>query len=346
MTRKPLDPQQFVNEKAQSGDETMRTRWTMRARWTTRVAIGAVALLQAGLAMAAEPTTGLVLSPGQLPAAQRVKLQHEIEAFRAQNPKLADVIHQVKGCSAAGYQNARNPKPACAHELRALGPMLLLPMLDALAFDAPREPATTPAEKQAFAAGLLRAVGTFRDVRATAVLHAAFEQGPADERLRGEAAEALGRLGGDAELATLVKHSAVGDPLRMAAIQGLGECMRLESAQHLAGMLATQPDEATAVWIARSLGNVSSSWAWQALERSHKATPVQGLAVRTEAARSLLTAYGHAGQKLRAQITLALDMAEHPDAKVLLQQARSKADPAANPAYDALQSHLSQRAGK
>jgi hypothetical protein len=344
MNRDHTKHTQVADPQSRQNDEQGERK--MRGTWTVRLAIGAAALLQAGMAMAAEPTAGLVLNPRQLPAVARVKLQHEIEAFRAQNPQLAGVIHQVKGCSAPGYENARNPKPACAHELRALGPTLVLPMLEALAFDAPREPANTPVEKQAFAAGLLRAVGTFRDPRATAVLHAAFELGPADARLRGEAAEALGRLGGDAELATLVQHTAAGDPLRQAAIQGLGECMRLESAQHLTGLLAAQPDEATAAWIARSLGNVSSSWAWQARERTHQSTAAQGLAVRTESTRALLTAYATAGQKTRERIEIALGMAEHPEAQALLLQARSKADAKANPAYDALATRLAKRAGK
>ena len=152
----------------------------------------------------------------------------------------------------------------------------------------------------------------------------------------GEAAEALGRLGTDAELQLLQNHTT--DGLRWAALKGLGECMRLESAKTLAQLLAQQPADADDV--ARALGNVASSWGWAALERSGKASAAQGLDVRTVAAKALLAAYAWASPATRTVIGQSLQMAEHPDTQLWLQQAQAQGSPQLKSAYSTLAGQL------
>ena len=324
------------------GNDIAKKETTGQRRLQMRKVILGLAAGVAMLVPVAAMANGAAISSTQLPSAQRTKLQHEIEAYRAAEPSAFAAIRGVQSCRAEVYSQFRKPEPECSRELRGLGKDVLLPMLDALAFEAPLEPASSAKEKHAFAWGLLRAVGVLRDERAAPVLKSVFEQS-SDPALRNEAAQGLGRLGRDAELAVLGQHLGAQDPLRLAAIEGLGECKRLEAAQKLANVLNSHPEDATSAIVARALGHVASSWAWEALARTKKATPEQALVVRTEAAKALAAAYAWAGVKTREEIAHALHMAEHPNTQALLAQARASADSRTAPAYDALAARLARR---
>lgn len=333
ITIKPTNFQELTN--------TMKPCKSKRAVWT--IAVAAAVVLQAGTALAAPRATegrGVALTATQLPAAARAQLQHEIDGWRVSHPGAFRAVAQVKGCSKAGYENNRNPQPECFRELKALGGGVVLPMLSALVFDVPQGLASTPAERTALTVGLLRAVGVARDPRAAPVLKAVFEQGAED--VRGEAAEALGRLGGDAELAVLTQHSVAGDPLRLAALQGLGECKRLAAAKVLATQLAGHPDETATAITVRSLGNVASSWAWKAMVQGKKATEAEGLQVRTTAAQALVPAFAWASEANREEIAQALQMAQHPQSAAWLAAAKTGADAATARAYEALAARLAK----
>jgi hypothetical protein len=286
----------------------------------------------AGMAHAAG---GLVLKPEQLPPQERLALERAIATDKAAHPGAFALVAKVKGCKAEGYRKNRNPMPECFRELKALGPGVVLPMLEVLAFADRPELAVTPAEKRALAVGLLRAVGVARLPVAAPVLREVFLT-TADEVVRGEAAEAMGRLGSDAELKVLQAHT--GDSLRWATLKGLGECMRLESAQTLAGLLAQQPGDAADV--VRALGDVSSSWAWSAMERSGKATAAQGSAVRTVAAQALVKAVAWSTPEVREAIAQSLQMTEHPQTQQWLNDAQTSASPQLKSVYGTLAGKL------
>lgn len=299
------------------------------------MAIGALSLGSA----AALAQGGLAAQLGQLPAAARASLTQEIEAYRLVHPELFRAVLDVAGVRPEVYTTFRKPAPNAAPELRALGPAGLLPMLSALAFEGPRR-ALSDRERNALTAGMLEAVGRLRDPRSAPVLRAALEATSKDPVVKQAAAEALGRLCGDADLALLIKHAAAGDELREASIHGLGQCKRIESAHHLASTLATATDDVTAAAAARSLGLVGSSWAWKAMGPASEAT---GLAVREIAARALVKAFPLHSGEVRARLGKSILEVEHSLLPELIEKARASAQPELQMAFETLQKQLARQ---
>lgn len=301
-------------------------------------AIGAALLFAPARASAAG---GLAASASQIDAAARASLRKDIEAYRVAHPEVFEAIRELRGIKPEVYRTFRNPIPLVGRELRALGPSALLPMLDALAFEAPATQPLTRAEKRALVVGLLEAVGVLRDPRSGPVLRAVLDASAGDERVAVAAAEAMGRLCGDAELNALVEHTAEGDALRLAAIQGLGACKRIESAKHLAALLAGASDEAVAQTIGAALGSVGSSWAWKAMGPDAEAA---GDAVRAVAAKALVQGFVRfAGEQARSRFEKSLGMVEHPAAIEAIDAARPSASVETRAALDALAARLASR---
>jgi len=286
------------------------------------IAMGAILVLGSATAAAA---TGVAVDASHLPVAARASLTTQVNAWRTTHPGAFAALRGVQGCSREGYRSARNPVPNCSREMRALGAGVLLPMLEALALAEPAGLADSDEEKTALANAMLQAVGILRDRRATPILVAVFEHGHR-RALSGtarEAALALGRLGDEEAFAVLAKHTATGDPRRLAAIAGLGQSRRLDGAQHLAALGTSERDAGALVAIAHALGIAASSWAWQAMGSD---AADLGLAVRTTAAKALVDLFvRHAGD-VRVQAGKSLLMAEHKDTRELLLGARRKVD--------------------
>jgi HEAT repeat protein len=298
----------------------------------------AIAALSLGSA-AALAQGGLAAQPAQLPAAARAALTQEIEAYRLVHPELFRAVLDVEGVRPEVYTTFRNPLPNAAPELRALGQAGLLPMLSALLIEGPRR-ALSDRERNALTSGMLEAVGRLRDPRSAPVLRAALEGTSKDPVVRRAAAEALGRLCGDADLALLIKHSAAGDELREASIHGLGQCKRVESAQHLASILDGAADDATAAAAVGALGLVGSSWAWKAMGPAAQPT---GLAVREIAAHALVKAFALRGGEVRARIGKSMLEVEHPILPELIEKARASAQPELQVAFETLQKQLARQ---
>jgi hypothetical protein len=297
-------------------------------------ALGAALCLNTSVADAAD---GIAARSSELPEAARASLQKEIEAFRAQHPEAFEAVSNVKGHRPEVYKRFRKPAPAVSRELKRLGPSALLPMLSALAFDTPARGALTDAEWTALTVGLLDAVGALRDARSAPVLRAVFEGSGKSAPVLRAAAEAMGRLCGDVEVALLVKRSAAGDALRLPAIAGLGECRRVESAKHLAGLLASGPDSGSAQAIAAALGSVASSWAWKAMGPSAEATSVT---VREIAAKALVGGFVKHTGEARVAMRKALLLAEYKGTADLIARVHPSADSETAAALDALRAAL------
>jgi hypothetical protein len=297
----------------------------------TKAALAAAVLCVAGTARA----DGLAARTADIPQPARSALARAIDADRAAHPELYDALRRVHGLRPEVYKQRRNPQPSVGPELRRLGAAAFLPMVDALAFHAPVLENGSPVEQTALVVGMLDAVGVLRDSRAGVVLRAVFEGGPAarEPRVADAAAEALGRLCGDVELGAIGAHASTGDALRGAAIKGLGECRRVESAERLASMLASATSDDDARSIAMALGVVGSSWAWKAMGPAAEA---QGLAVRSTAARALVEAFVRRGGAVRSRCAAALMAVEHPDTPALLREARKGADTETAAAIDVL----------
>lgn len=296
----------------------------------------AIALLGFALTMSsAALADGIATKSSQLPAAARAALKTQIDAYRAAHPEAFDAVKNVKGHTPEVYRQNRNPfLPSASRELRALGAPALLPMLEALAFDAPARGSLTDAEWDALAIGMLEAVGVLRDARSTPVLLAIFEAGATRPAVLSATARAMGRLGGDAELASLTSHTGLSDKLRAHAIEGLGHMRRVESAKHLATLLASPRDDADAEAIATALGTLGSSWAWKTLGPQAAAA---GLAARAICAKALVPAFARTtGASARTAMHDAILLVDHPTTVELLKTARSSKNPEAAKAIDAL----------
>jgi hypothetical protein len=304
------------------------------------VLFGALLTLGASPSHAAAPS-GIAVRPDTIAVPARVSLQADIQAYRVASPGAFAALRKVRGHRPEVYRELRNPLPllGATQELRALGSAALLPMLHELAFESRPRDGASEVEWAALREALIDTVGLLRDRRAAPVLLAAFEQGSLEPGARAAAARGLGRLGGDAELAALRKHTAAGDPARPAAITGLGECKRIESAQTLVSLLTQEKDEAEAERVARAMGAVSSSWAWQAMGADRQA---DGLAVRLEVARSLVPAFARLQGEAQDRVRKSLLMAEHPDTLALIDAEIGKADQATATALRSLRQSIAR----
>jgi hypothetical protein len=307
-----------------------------RIEKTLRIAALAACLFATSASALAD---GLAARESDVPAASRATLVRDIAAYRKAHPEAFKAVADVRGIRPEVYRTFRNPAPNAEPELRALGSAALLPMLDALAFQVPGGTLSTR-ERTAYTVGLLEAVGLLRDPRSGPVVIAALESGTKDAAVLRAAAVATGRLCGDPELAALTRHTATNDPLRLPAIAGLGECRRIESANHLAALLASATDDASAEPIARALGVVGSSWAWKA---AGPAAAAKGLAVREVAARALVGALPHRAGEARTQIAQSVLLLEHPIVPELLRKAATTANAETKVVIERLQKQVEKQ---
>ncbi len=301
-------------------------------RWNNILASLALALPLVAVSAPALAAGGVWLQPQALPAGARATLQQAVNVEKLRNPSAFEAVAQIKGCTLAGYSQSRLGQPLCGRELRVGKSEWLLPLLSALALQEPRGadghvPYATAEEKHAFAVGAIEAVGLLRDSRAREVLHAAFAAATS-QQMADNAAEALGRLGGDRELGTLVSASRSGSTL-VAALRGLGECKRIEAAKAIAaGLSAAKTPAHVAAW-ANAAGRVASSWAWQAIARQTPSRIAEAQDVRTVAARSLAEALVvTTDADAVEELVQSLQMTEYAGAPALLAELRSKADAA------------------
>lgn len=275
-------------------------------------------LLFAGSARA----DGLLIKPSSLSGEARTALEAQIQKARVSSPKAFEAVKNVKGHRPEVYNTFRNPFPTTSREFRGLGSAALVPMLEALAVKAPERGQLTDKEWDALKTGMLEAVGILGDARARPVLLAAFEASGQSAEITTAVGRALGRLGGDAELALLKKHAVKGDPLLLAAVGGLGELRKKESAEHLAQLLKSTKDATVAQHVADAMGTLGSSWAWRTLGPKAEAT---GLEVRKICAQALVGSFARLQGKARSAAGDAIMMVEHPASADLLRSERASA---------------------
>jgi hypothetical protein len=164
------------------------------------------------------------------------------------------------------------------------------------------------------------------------VLHAIFES-TTTPAIRAASARAIGKLGGDSDLDILEKHVGAGDSFQSAAIDGLGECRRTESANDLADLLTATTDEKTAKLIAKAAGTLGSSWAWKSLGPSAEKT---GLAVREILAKALVPAFVRFTGDSRTAMSKSILMLDHPSLPDIISNERPSADTSTRRELDAL----------
>ena len=306
-------------------------------------------------AMAAE-SAGLALRANQLGTADRAALEHAVMTDRLARPAAYDLVAVARGCRPDGWQKARNPRPVCNREFRALGTAGLLPMLSALALDwqpdlskLSAEPALRKSEEQAMLVAMIDTVGMLRDTRARPVLLALWQQAAASHEvqppverantLSRTVAEAMGRLGGAVELQALEQHLRPGDSLYNAAIAGLGVCKRTDAAPLLVNALNAAKDEATQHWVIQAMGSLASSWSWQALG---KVREPDALKVRLRVTEVLLPLLAKTHGDLRERVVQSLQLADLPDLPARLTALRATADATLQHDIDDLQGRVAR----
>lgn len=268
-------------------------------------------ILVAGAARAQQ--RGVLVAPAALDAASRKALAADVAHARAVQPgafaELAALRAQVADLDA----RKRGPIAPIALELKGLGPQALLPMLEMVALSAEPRGELTDSAWLALRSGLLEAVGQLRDPRAAPVLRAVLASDVTDHLVVRAAAEALGRLGDEAAVATLL--AAADGPKRTSVLTGMGACRRAKIAEKLAHELDLRPAPVEAKMLARSLSDVGNSWAW--------ALPVvaasgEGAATRAIAARSLVSAYLAYEGDVRDDVSNALLVVDDPSTPGLI----------------------------
>jgi hypothetical protein len=134
-------------------------------------------------------------------------------------------------------------------------------------------------------------------------VRAIFEKATDAWAMRG-AGRSMGRLCDAPSFRRL--EAALGEPARrVAAVDGLGECRSLASAEVMTRLLdaTTTTDEATLV--ANALGNLGSQWAWEALGPTRAA---EGQKVRERIAPALVRSFVRHGLSVRDSHRGALGM--------------------------------------
>jgi len=311
-----------------------------------RKLFGTAAAIVATSVAGAASADGLCAAPGDLSAEEGAELSAQIASFKASSPQAFDDLRKLRGHRPEVYGQYRSPLPIVSRELRGLGKDALLPMLEALVFDAPPLDGLSPGEqgqieRQALTLGMLHAVGKIRDARALPALNAIFAAHP-EGKIAGAAAEGLGRSCDDASLSTL--EGALAGDKRGSAIDGLGQCRRIEGAKRLAHELEHAQDPKEAARIAESLGMMGSSWAWKALGPSRAK---EGQKARAIAAEALVKSYlRHADAGARAKHASSLGMVEHADMATLVQRHRALGSPAAVKELEAIAARVKQSAAQ
>jgi hypothetical protein len=312
-------------------------RHNSRTSWAALVA--AALLLSATFVSSVASADGLVAKSSDLTTAQRQALVSQINAFRAENPEAFAAVREVEGYKPETYKQFRNPIPMVGRELRRLGPQALLPMLEALAFDVWPRGRATDKEWDALKIGMLEAVGRIGDPRASQVLRAAFRNGHAEGVTRA-AAEGMGSLCDAPSFAAL--QAALSTKTRSSAIAGLGQCRTLESANVLAAEMAATQSARDAALIAKAMGNLGSSWAWEAMGADQAQI---GLQVRELLAGSLVRGFVRFDDDAsRDAHSLGLGMLALPNLSKLVVKHAGQADAATRTRLDRLAARIERRA--
>ncbi|MCC6810839.1 MAG: hypothetical protein IT381_25645 [Deltaproteobacteria bacterium] len=281
------------------------------------------------LALGALPQ-GLVLSPRALPPAVAQRLTLDIAAAKSAAPAtfsgLQALIAQVPRLDA----QKRGDLPTLTPRLSRLGPDALLPMLEAIAFQAPARAAWTESAERGLRLSLIEAAGMLRDARAEPVFLAILASDERDFATLQLTAEALGRLESDTAVNALL--AAATTDKRDAVLAGMGQCRRARIADALAIALDGARSPAQAKSLVRSLAHAGNAAAW----KLGGPYADEARAVRATAAEALLRAFIAYDDEARDAASNGLMVVDDAETPILIARARVLADAATAAALDEL----------
>lgn len=296
---------------------------TVLARALSVFAVAASVATASGSACAAGG--GAVLSPSDLPQASRGSLESAIAEARKSDPKSFEDVAALRARLPEIDAKKRGEVAMVAIPLEDMGPRVLWPVVEELAFHAEPAGDLPPGAWRDWRVALIEALGLIHDARTEPVVLALLARQGNDVPLLRASVEAAGRLGTRAAVNKVVALRPSELALRRAVWEGMGECHAMACVQTLGASLSASANdgESTAI-VARALGRAASSWAWQ--------TPAlagtgEGPAVRAAAAKALVGALATvATSSSRDSIVRALTVVEEPSTVKLLRDLRQKAD--------------------
>ena len=268
---------------------------------------------------------GLEMDASALPAKARTSLASDIAQARATSPHHFANVRDVIANADALDAKSRKPGLPFTARFKAMGPNALMPMLEAVAFDAHAPAPKTDTARTAVRIGLLEAIGSIRDERAVPVLEHVLDHA-SDTHVVRAASTALARIGTDASIAVLVRAQATaqkGEPggtRERAILDGMHDGRRAAIAKLLAVRVASA-DEATAKVIAHSLGGVASAWAWSAIYDKGELAET-----RAVAGRALVELYAARAGDVREAAAKAVLVVDDPSTPTYLSSAKKGAN--------------------
>lgn len=267
----------------------------------------------------------------------RKALDAAITADKVAHP---DAFRTVANVVASADARDRRKRGLYAATAPLLHEVSLMALLEPLAFPERFSMPTGDAARISLRAGLLEAAGALRDAKAAPLFREVLNGSTEFYEVRA-AAEALGKLGLESDVASLAQRVKTPSPLQNAIIAGVGDCRKVAIVEAL-GSVATD-NETTARLVANALGRIGSSWAW---ETPALRTLPEGPAVRAAAAKQALRVYLATDGSTRASAADALTTVAWPQTSQMLETFRGTATPEQRRALDALAPRVAAFAGK
>ncbi len=265
---------------------------------------------------------GVVLSEGDLSAADRAALKQAIEAAKAADLTPFEQVAATRDVLPDLDAYKRGRLAPITPQLRALGKAALWPMLEELAIEAAPRGDLADTAWTAWRASLLEAVGRLEAPAAAPVLHAALTVAAKTDEpivLRA-AAEAVARQNTDAAVDHLV---AIVDSGRHTDVilSAIGYCRREAVARLLIDQLETGTPARVRI-VARSMSDIGNAWSWK-LET--KARQAEGEQIRATVTQALVAAYTKHTGEAQTAIRKGLLVVAHPSAVELVRAAAEAA---------------------
>jgi hypothetical protein len=195
---------------------------------------------------------------------------------------------------------------------------LLEPLIEPQHFAMPQ----SDSARIALRAGLLEAAGDRKEPAAAPVFRTIVNTGTEFYEVRA-AAEALGKLGLDADVAMLAHLATTSGPNQGAVIAGLGDCRRLGAAHALEAVAAQKPTGLMAKHLLRSVEMMGSAWT---LAIPNAAPPAEVQGIRDATARAAFAMFvSTAEADVRTDASNALIVIAAPDTPQWIASARASA---------------------
>ncbi len=276
---------------------------------------------------------GVMLDAASMDAADQKAVLAEIARAKARSgetfTKVAGLYAQMPGADAMKRGRIAPVSPM----LKPLGVDGAWAALEILAVNGPARGALTDSAWLAYRLGLIEAVGMAREPKMVPPLAAMLVSPSTEQGLVRPLAEALGRIGDDRAVASLVERARGETGERQLAIlSGMGNCRRVKTTELLAATLDAETDEVRAKTLARALSDAGNAGAWRTPGASAKSE--EG-AVKLVAARSLVSALTRFEAEGLQAASNALLVVDANATTSLVKEARAQANPLQQAKLDA-----------